>query len=233
VDEGFLDKCQDVLGYRFANPALIEQAMTHSSVAATRMDSNERMEFLGDAVLGLTVCDRLYGQCQDLMEGEMTKIKSSVVSRQTCAAIAEGLGLGDMARRSKGIGRGGGLPQSVSAAILESVIGAIYLDGGLEPAREFILKHMQPYIDEAMANQHQRNYKSLLQQEAQRLWGQTPSYRLLDEKGPDHSKCFEVGVTVGGRSFRSAWGMNKKDAEQVAAHRALIELGVLKDQEAE
>ena len=229
MDAGILQKCQEAIGYRFANLPLLEQALTHSSVARTRMESNERMEFLGDAVLGLVVVDRLFGQCDDLMEGGMTKIKSSVVSRQTCAAVAEKIGLPDLARRSKGISRGGVLPLSVSAAMLESVIGAIYLDGGLEPARTFILQHIQPHIDEAIANEHQRNFKSLLQQEAQRQMGHVPVYQLLDEKGPDHSKCFEVGVTIGGRNFPSAWGKNKKDAEQEAARKALFELGVLKE----
>jgi ribonuclease III len=88
VDAGLLERCQEILGYRFTNIALLEQGLTHSSVAPTRHDSNERLEFLGDAVLGLVVCDRLFGQCDDLMEGAMTKIKSAVVSRQTCAAVA-------------------------------------------------------------------------------------------------------------------------------------------------
>jgi ribonuclease-3 len=233
VDASILDRCQEIIDYRFSSLALLEQALTHSSVAPTRMDSNERMEFLGDAVLGLVVCDRLYAQCEDLMEGEMTKIKSSVVSRQTCAAVADELGLSELAWRSKGISRGGGLPQSVSAAVLEAIIGAIYVDGGLAPAREFILRGIQPHIDEALGNEHQRNYKSLLQQEAQRLWGQVPSYQLLDEKGPDHSKCFEIAVRIGKQAFPSAWGMNKKEAEQEAARRALTELGVLKETDEE
>jgi len=231
VDSAVIEKCQEVLGYHFSDPSILQQALTHSSVAATRMDSNERMEFLGDAVLGLVVVDRLFSQCDDLMEGAMTKIKSAVVSRQTCATMAESMGLAELVRRSKGIGRGGGLPPSVAAAVLESVIGAIYLDGGIDPARAFILHHIQPHIDEALANEHQRNFKSLLQQEAQRLWGRVPNYQLLDEKGPDHSKCFEVAVSVAGRNFPSAWGKNKKEAEQEAARRALAELGVLRPED--
>jgi ribonuclease III len=230
VDAAVLDRCQQVLDYHFTDLSLLEQALTHSSVAPTRMESNERLEFLGDSVLGLVVCHRLFTQCDDLMEGAMTKIKSVVVSRQVCAEVAEESGLAELAWRSKGISRGGGLPQSVSAGLLESIIGAIYIDGGLEPSRVFILKHMQPHIDEALLNEHQRNYKSLLQQEAQRLWGMVPVYQLLDEKGPDHSKCFEVGVSVGGRNFPSAWGKNKKEAEQEAARRALSQLGVLEEE---
>ena len=121
----------------------------------------------------------------------------------------------------------GRLPPSVSAAVFEAIIGAIYLDGGLAAARDFILTHLQPYIAQTLDNEHQFNYKSVLQQYTQRRWCTTPEYRLLDEKGPDHSKCFEIGVAVGGRQFPSAWGKSKKDAEQEAARRALIHLGML------
>lgn len=229
VDAAVLEKCQEAIGYRFTTPALLVQALTHSSVAATRKDSNERQEFLGDAVLGLVVCDYLFGLADGLTEGEMTKIKSAVVSGQTCSAIAEQIGLADLAYRSKGFGRGGGLPLSVSAAVLESIIGAIYLDGGLEPARQFILRHVRPHIEETLADEHRRDFKSLLQQHAQRLWAAVPNYLLLDEKGPDHSKCFEMAVRVGGKNFPSAWGKSKKEAEQEAARCALAELGLLND----
>jgi len=119
---------------------------------------------------------------------------------------------------------------SVAAAVFESIIAAIYLDGGLEPAGDFILRHISPYISEAMANEHQQNYKSMLQQHAQRRLGLTPDYHMLDEKGPDHSKCFEVSVVIDGRHFPSAWGMTKKQAEQSAAQLALSELGLLDDE---
>jgi ribonuclease-3 len=229
VDPSALERCEKVFGYSFHNPDILALALTHSSVAACRLDSNERMEFLGDAVLGLVVCQELYERFSDLMEGQMTKIKSSVVSRRTCAEIAEALGLMDLMFLGKGMPGPTRLPQSVSAAVLEAIIGAIYLDGGLEPARKFILEKVGPYIDEAFANEHQRNYKSVLQQHAQRRWGSTPDYQLLDEKGPDHSKCFEVGVSIAGRHFTSAWGMSKKEAEQEAALRALKEMGVVQE----
>jgi ribonuclease-3 len=227
VEQSALEKCQELIEYHFTNPALLELALTHSSVAPTRVLSNERLEFLGDAVLGLVVCHQLYIDCQKAMEGEMTKIKSAVVSRQTCATIADEIGLSDLMSMGKGMARPSGLPQSISAAVFESIIGAVYLDGGLEAARTFILRHMRQHIEEALGNEHQRNYKSLLQQYAQRHMGATPVYQLLDEKGPDHSKCFEIGVSVRGRVFPSGWGKNKKEAEQEAAHRALTELGVL------
>ncbi len=117
-----------------------------------------------------------------------------------------------------------GLPSSVAAALFEAMIGAIYLDGGLTAAREFILRNIDDHLASALADEHQRNYKSLLQQFSQRRWNRTPEYQLLDEKGPDHSKCFEIAVSIDGRQFPRAWGKSKKEAEQLAAQRALDEL---------
>jgi ribonuclease-3 len=231
VEQDTFERCQELIGYRFADPSLLSLALTHASVARTRAESNERMEFLGDAVLGLVVCHELYCREGDLLEGEMTEIKSSVVSRQTCAQIAEETGISQLIMVGKGLSDPEGVPSSIAAAVFETLIGAIFLDGGVEPARRFILGHIQPHIEEALASRHKANYKSMLQQHSQRCWGVTPDYQLLDEKGPDHSKCFEVGVTLSGRHFPSAWGKTKKDAEQEAARRALIELGVLKDGE--
>jgi len=230
VDQTAIDCCQKAVNYTFQDPSLLELALTHSSVASTRVESNERLEFLGDAVLGLVVCQELYERFRDLLEGQMTKIKSTVVSRKTCSEIAEQTGIVDSLILGKGMPNAEKLPQSVSAAVLEAIIGAIHIDGGIEPAREFILATVGPYIDEAFENEHQRNFKSVLQQQAQRRWGATPEYHLLDEKGPDHSKCFEVSVAVGGRHFTSAWGMSKKEAEQEAARRALTELGLVADE---
>ena len=229
MDYSAIERCQKALGYTFKDQTLLALALTHSSVANTRLDSNERMEFLGDAVLGLVVCQELYQRFADLLEGQMTKIKSAVVSRKTCSEIAEQTGIADSLVLGKGMPMPGRLPQSVSAAVFESITGAIYLDGGLEPARKFILRTIGPFIEEAFENEHQRNFKSVLQQQAQRRWGATPDYHLLDEKGPDHSKCFEVAVSICGRHFTSAWGMSKKEAEQEAARRALSELGLMKD----
>jgi ribonuclease-3 len=227
VDLSAIERCQKLIGYSFQSPELLALALTHASVATTRVESNERMEFLGDAVLGVVVCQELYERYEDLLEGQMTKIKSAVVSRRTCAVIAEEKGIAELLFLGKGMPRPDRLPQSVAAAVFEAIIGAVYLDGGLEAARRFIIDAVGPFIDEAFETEHQRNYKSLLQQHSQRRWGTTPDYQLLDEKGPDHSKCFEVAVSIGGRHFSSAWGMSKKDAEQEAARRALRELGLM------
>ncbi len=232
VNKDALQRCQEILGYTFDDLAILEKALTHSSIAPNRTDSNERLEFLGDVVLGLVVCEKLYRDHEDYQEGELTKIKSAVVSRRICAEVAEGLGIPELLHIGKGFGRRG-LPTSLAAAVLESVIGAIYIDGGLEPARTFIVEHMGPQIDIVIANEHADNFKSLLQQYAQRVWGATPCYELLDEKGPDHAKAFEVGVHCGGQRFPTAWANNKKDAEQLAARAALEELGQVEPDESD
>lgn len=222
-----LNSLQRKLGYTFKDEGRLAAALTHSSASSDRCESNERMEFLGDAVLGLVVCEELYRRYPNYQEGEMTKIKSAVVSRRVCAEVADALGLPAALRLGKGMDGGENMPKSLAAAVLESVIAAIYLDGGLEAARTFILKHVDAYITSIADSEHRDNYKSQLQQYAQRTWNAVPQYDLLDEKGPDHSKCFEVAVSIGTRQFPGAWGPNKKEAEQKAARRALIELGVI------
>ena len=222
-----LDHCQTAIGYRFKDPAILASALTHASIAPTRLQSNERLEFLGDAILGMVVCRYLFDHYQEYLEGELTKIKSSVVSRKTCAEVSEKLGLPQFMFLGNGIAARNKLPLSLSAAVYESLIAAIALDGGLEPVTDFILKNMVAEIEASVASEHQYNYKSQLQQYAQRISGATPSYELLDEKGPDHSKCFEVAVNIAGRRYSSAWGPSKKDAEQRAAFNALVDLKLL------
>jgi ribonuclease-3 len=226
-DTTSLEQVQHRIGYRFRNPDYLRAALRHASSANCRRDSNERLEFLGDAVLGLVVCNALYERLPEALEGDMTKIKSAVVSRRACARVANELRLTEGLVLGQGMDGGENLPSSLAAGTLEAVIAAIYLDGGLEPARAFILQHMDPELREATASQHQFNFKSQLQQWAQRQMSATPQYELLDEKGPDHSKCFEIAVTVAGRQFPSAWGPNKKEAEQKAARLALVALGEL------
>jgi len=227
------ERAESVLGYRFLNPDLLRESLTHASIADSRLQSNERMEFLGDAVLDLIVCEELYRRFPHYLEGELTKVKSAVVSRRTCAEIARETGLHTLLIIGKGIASREQMPHSLAAAVYESIVAAIYLDGGFEPAKQYVLRTMRPKIDALSSNDHQHNYKAMLQQHAQRLLGATPNYELLDEKGPDHSKCFEVCVEIGGRRFSGAWGPNKKMAEQKAALRALEELGVLDERAVE
>ena len=219
-----INQAAEVLGYTFQNKSLLDEALTHASSAGSRLESNERMEFLGDAILGCVVCEYLYHAFPDLLEGDMTKIKSAVVSRRVCVKISKAIDLSGMLNLGKGMSGRPGLPSSVAAAVLESIIAAIYLDGGMDPARDFILRQLKPYIHEAEASAHQQNFKSVLQQIAQKHLPTNPTYVLLDAKGPDHAKAFEVCVQMNGRHFGSAWANSKKEAEQHAALQALVEL---------
>lgn len=228
-----LRDCQTRIGYTFQSAALFRAAMTHASSADTRQNSNERLEFLGDAVLGLVICRELFDRLPNSMEGDLTKIKSAVVSRKVCADVAEALRLTNALILGQGMEPDDQLPRSLAAGTLEAVIAAIYLDGGLEPAQAFILKHFEEFIADTSQSEHQFNYKSQLQQYAQRQFNLTPEYEMLDEKGPDHSKCFEVAVSIGPRTFPGAWGPSKKEAEQKAARLALEKLGVVSREEDE
>lgn len=216
-----LAKAEQILGYKFTNPSMLRTALTHSSVANSRVESNERLEFLGDSVLGLVVCTELYHRFCTWLEGDLTKVKSVVVSRRVCAEIADTVGLTGLLILGNGVGVRHDLPNSLRAAVFEAVIGAIYLDGGLEPARSFICTTITEYLDRLADSQTHENYKSALQQYAQRYLAATPIYEALDEQGPDHSKCFEICVVIGNERYPSAWGPTKKQAEQSAARNAL------------
>jgi len=231
MDEAILLRAEEILGHRFADRELLEQTLTHASVSEGRLGSNERLEFLGDAILGQTVCELIFNEFPDLLEGEMTKIKSTAVSRRTCAMIAQSLGLDELLFLGKGMQSHPELPASLAAAVLESVIAGLHLDGGPGLARDFIVRHFGPVIERAARSGHQQNFKSVLQQHAQRTTQETPSYRVLDEKGPDHAKAFKVAVELNGRRFEAAWGQSKKQAEQEAALLALMELGVIEPNE--
>jgi ribonuclease-3 len=216
-----IHRAEAILGYRFTNESLLNESLTHASVAEHPLSSNERMEFLGDAILGYVVCEYLFNLFPEQREGDLTKIKSAVVSRRSCALISDKIGLTELLNLGKGMSGRTDLPESLPAAVYESIVAAIYLDGGMEPAKHFILKYMKELVDEAAESTHQQNFKSVLQQHAQRRMADLPTYMLLDEKGPDHSKCFEVCVEIGGQRFPSAWGQSKKQAEQRAALLAL------------
>lgn len=219
-----LEACELRIGYTFVQKTLLRAALTHASGADHRLASNERLEFLGDAILGAIVCELLFRQYPDYLEGDLTKIKSVVVSRQTCAKISQILGMQEFLILGKGMTTHPSVPPSLLADVFESLIAAIYLDGGAEAVREFVSKHMGPEIELAVGGEMGGNYKSQLQQLAQRQYGTTPTYQLLDEKGPDHSKCFKIAAQVGTNRYQAAWGRNKKEAEQRAARNALSEL---------
>lgn len=225
--ESDLDMVEQLIGHTFRNRDLLECALTHASIADHRLASNERLEFLGDAVLGMIVCDELFHRFPSLLEGDLTKIKSATVSRRMCAKITRHLGLDHFLLLGKGMKTRAKIPPSLSAAVLEAIIGAIYLDDGIESVRAFLLPHLMPHIQRASESGHQQNFKSVLQQYAQRTMAEQPVYVLSSERGPDHDKVFEVYAQVGERQFSTQWAGSKKQAEQKAAESALLELGLL------
>jgi ribonuclease-3 len=220
-----LEKLQQRINYAFKDQGLLLSALTHASGAEHRLASNERLEFLGDAILGAVVCKILFHQYPEYLEGDLTRIKSIVVSRLTCAKISAVLGMQEFLILGKGMTTHPSVPLSLLADVFESLVAAIYLDGGDAAARTFITRTIGPEIELAAEGETGSNYKSLLQQLAQREHGTTPTYQLLDEKGPDHSKCFKVAAQIGGNRYQAAWGRNKKEAEQRAARNALSQLG--------
>ena len=225
--EKFLANCQSQMGYTFRNKELLRIALTHASGADAPALSNERMEFLGDAVLGYVICDHLYEKLPNMLEGDMTKVKSSVVSRSTCQKNCKQLGLDKFLILGRGLGRSNRIPDSIFANTLEAFIAAVYLDGGMEAARKFVIRVFQSDIEEMLQNSDAHNHKSVLQQYCQKYDGLTPEYRVLEIQGPEHRKTFKVQVQVGKRVFPAAWGVTKKEAEQRAAENALA---VLSDQ---
>lgn len=223
-------ECERRIGYAFRDPAILVAAVTHASGARHRLASNERLEFLGDAILGFVVCERLFHAFPESLEGDLTRIKSVVVSRETCSRLSAQLGLAEFLILGKGFsgtggsGAGRSVPDSVLSDLFESLVAAIYIDGGMEKVKPFVERLLGPEIDKVVSGETGSNHKSLLQQQAQRDFGLTPTYEVLAEEGPDHSKSFRVSAQIGNRSYPPAWGRNKKEAEQRAASNALVEL---------
>ena len=218
-----LAECQRRIQYEFRDPALLVAAFTHASGAQHRLASNERLEFLGDAILGFIVCETLYQLFPDSLEGDLTRIKSVVVSRETCGRITKRLELIDFLIVGKGLALNP-VPASGLSDLFESLVAAMYLDGGLEPVRALVARMLEPEIVKVASGEQGLNHKSLLQQLSQRDYGVTPTYEVVEEVGPDHSKNFSVSAQIGPQRYPPAWGRNKKEAEQRAASNALSEL---------
>lgn len=226
LTDDVLAGCESVIGYQFGCRELLKQALTHASISRTRLESNERLEFLGDAILGSIVCEELFQRYPESPEGELTRIKSVLVSRATCARITHRLRLDEFLLLGKGLTSSGRIPSSIAAAVFEAVLGAMYLDGGRDVVRDFVLRCLDEEISQVAESATGVNYKSLLQQLAQKSFGETPVYHVLDEKGPDHSKCFQVAASIGPRIYPAAWGPSKKEAEQRAANNAIEQLEI-------
>ena len=231
MEEKQLQQLQQLLQYQFKDTDLLVKAFTHASVANQRLTSNERLEFFGDSILAVVICRKLFEKFPNYLEGDLTKIKSMLVSRKTCAKVANELGITDYVKVGKGMGHTKAITGSIAAGILEAIIAAIYLDGGMDIVDDFILRLYDSLLEEVDAEHHHENFKSLLQQHAQQKFNSTPVYELLDEKGPDHNKCFEMTALIDRRYFPSAWGTTKKEAEQKAAYKALVEMEVIEPEE--
>ena len=215
------------IGYRFKNISLLQNALTHSSYANERWHnsllSNERLELLGDAILGMTVAKYLYQTFPDRPEGELTRMRADMVCEQTLAKVAARIDLGKHLLLGNGEEQGGGRKRnSILADAVESVIAASYLDGGLEAAQQFIEKFI--LVEVPVTRLHNADYKTALQELVQQKKNQVLTYTLIGESGPDHDKKFEVEVKLNGKVVGTGSGSSKKRAEQDAARSALEKL---------
>ena len=217
---------QAAIGYTFGDPSLLELAMTHRSFTAEEdfEESNERLEFLGDAVLGLIVSTELH-EAWELREGEMAKVRAAVVNEATLAAVARAIRLDAAVRISRGEDASGGrAKESILADAMEALVGAVFLDGGLEAARRVVLTRWRPLIAERAAVPGERDYKTRLQEILARE-GRLPVYEVIGS-GPDHSRAFDAVARVDGEIVGRGAGSSKKRAQQAAARAALEARGV-------
>lgn len=221
-----METLESKLGYTFQDRSLLENALTHSSCANEsrgKLASNERLEFLGDSILGMVVADHLYRAHPDLPEGELTRVRAALVCEESLVEVAEALGLGDYLRLGKGEEAGGGRRRpSIRADAVEAVLAAVYLDGGIGSARKLIQKFI--LSREVAGLTKPRDYKTSLQELVQRESGRTLRYRLTGEEGPDHNKRFFVAVELDGVPVGAGSGRSKKEAEQMAARAAIEKL---------
>ncbi|MGQ9454735.1 MAG: ribonuclease III [Armatimonadota bacterium] len=219
-----LEKIVRRLGVSISDVRLLEQALTHKSYLGElrEAESNERLEFLGDSVLGLVVAQYLYQQFPDRPEGELAKAKAVAVSEPVLAESARQLGLSEFILMSSGEEASGGRERpSILADVFEAVIAAIYLDQGLEAVRRFILTSLESILEDIERKEHIRDYKTLLQEHTQGVYKKTPHYVVVNEAGADHDKTFTVEARLGHKTLGRGQGKSKKQAEQAAALEAL------------
>ena len=221
-----MEALEEKLGYRFTNRAFLENALTHSSYAnenkAKGLQSNERLEFLGDSVLGMVVADYLFRTHPDLPEGDLTRTRAALVFEGSLVEVAQCLELGAYLKLGKGEEAGGGRERpSIIADAVEAVLAAVYLDGGIGSARKLIQKFI---LDREAEKSASRDYKTALQELVQRESGQVLGYQLIGAEGPDHAKIFSVEVDLNGIPIGQGRGRSKKEAEQNAAKAAIEKL---------
>lgn len=220
---------EEKIGYEFKDKSYIQTALTHSSFANEHKEFNynERLEYLGDSVLGLVVSDYLFRARNDLPEGKLTRLRANVVCEESLSAVARKINLGDHLFLGKGEKASGGSDRdSILADATEAVIAAIYLDGGFDQAKDFILSNLRDTIAKNIDGNIFRDYKTILQEIIQGNNGKI-SYKLVGESGPDHNKEFEMQVKCGQETIGIGKGKNKKEAEKEAARDALVKMGEL------
>jgi len=224
ADKSFLRSVEERLQIKVSDSGLLEQALTHRSYVGEYgvAESNERLEFLGDAVLGLVICEYLYRKYPDRSEGELAKAKAVAVSEPVLADAAKRLGIDSMILMSAGEDASGGRRRlSILSDTFEAVVAVIYLDGGIEPARSFCIRALEPILEDIERQDHLRDYKSMLQELTQGKYKKAPVYAVVKEKGADHDKTFYVEVRLEGKLLGVGKGKSKKQAEQAAALDAL------------
>jgi len=225
-----LNQFEKIIGVEFNDTNLLKQALTHRSFLNENKNlkggHNERLEFLGDAVLELVITDYLYNEYPEKNEGDLTSIRSALVNAQTCAEVARRIEVNDYMLLSRGEAKDvGRARQYILANALEAIIGAIYMDLGYEKAKEFILKYITPMTEQIVKDELWVDSKSKFQEKSQDIVGVTPAYKTLKEIGPDHDKKFTVGVFLNDEMISEGEGDSKQDAEQSAARNALKEKG--------
>lgn len=229
MDSDALANLEEAIGVRFRDRALLIQAVSHASYVYEHglpyTDGNERLEFLGDSVLGMVIADHIFREHPAHSEGKLSKVKSVLVSKKILARVAAGMGVGKYILLGKGEDLTGGRQRkSLLANAMESLIGAIYLDQGFEAARDFILRNLGSEIGPAIAGRSIRDHKSELQEIAQQTSGHVPRYRVTNTRGPDHDRIFEVEVYLDDQLAGLGAGKSKKSAEQKAAEAAIRNL---------
>jgi ribonuclease-3 len=217
---------EDRLGWYFADIALLDNALTHRSFvnenAGLACRDNERLEFLGDAVLELTVSDMLMRKFPDHSEGQLSKLRASVVNEQPLAELARRFGIGELLLLGKGEqGSGGRMKSSLLANAFESLIAAMFLDGGFDRTAAFIRQLFEPLIEGGDLSTIYSDYKTAVQEKCQILFREMPRYIVISETGPDHDKRFETSLVIGERMIATGIGRSKKEAEQQAARTAI------------
>jgi len=213
---------EERIAYRFRDAGLLAQALTHSSGKSDTAPSNERLEFLGDSILGAVVARHLYLSHPSWDEGELTRVKSAVVSASSLAEVSRSLGLSQLCVVGKGMSKEARYPTSILANLVEALVAAIYIDGGFDAAERFVIAQLSDRMQSAASEEGHKNWKSILQQYAQKRWSVTPTYRVTREVGPEHVKRFEVVARLGERGEAGyGEGRSKKEAEQCAAESTL------------